>query len=244
MRERLLREKKLTLDMCVQLCRAAELSRENIKVISGPMVEEVHALQVAESQRQSSNIVDSKFCGKTHEKSKQKCRAYEMPTGGQWTMGQIQAEYADVFTGDGCLEGEYTIEVDNTVKPVQLPKRRVPVTMMKPLKDELQDLQRRGIITPVECRDWISGMVVIQKQNGKVRVCIDPRPLNNALKRSHFPLPTIEDILPDLSKAKVFTVCDVKSGFWHVKLEEESSYLTTFSTPQIAEDANGDKSGS
>lgn len=74
-------------------------------------------------------------------------------------------------------------------------------------------------------------MVVIQKQNGKPRVCIDPNPLNRALKHSHFPLPTIEDILPDLSKAKVFAVCDVKSGFWHVQLDEESSYLTTFATP-------------
>ena len=131
-------------------------------------------------------------------------------TRGQWTMDQIKAEYADVFSGDGCLEGEYQLEIDSSVKPVQLPKRRVPVAMMKPLKAELQDLQRRGIITPVECStDWINGMVVVQKQNGKLRICIDPRPLNKALKRSHFPLQTIEDILPDLSKAKVFTVCDV-----------------------------------
>ena len=150
----------------------------------------------------------------------------------QWTIDQIKAEYADVFMGDGCLEGEYSLEIDDTVKPVQLPKRRVPVAMMKPLKAELQDLQRRGIIAPVECStDWINGMVVVKKQTGELRVCIDPRPLNKALKRSHFPLQTIEDILPDLSKAKVFTVCDVKSGFWHVKLDEESSYLTTFATP-------------
>ena len=45
MRERLLREKTLTLDTCIQLCRASELSRENVKTISGPKVEEVHAIQ-------------------------------------------------------------------------------------------------------------------------------------------------------------------------------------------------------
>lgn len=85
-------------------------------------------------------------------------------------MGQIKAEYADVFTGDGCLEGEYKMEIDETVK---LPKRRFPVAMMKPLKDKLQDLQRRKIIAPVECStDWISGMVVVQKQNRKPRVLI------------------------------------------------------------------------
>ncbi|XP_034092513.1 uncharacterized protein K02A2.6-like [Gymnodraco acuticeps] len=146
-------------------------------------------------------------------------------------MQQIQKEYSDVFTGDGCLEGEYKIEIDERVEPVKLPKRRVPVAMMTPLKLELQDLQRREIITPVEkSTDWISSLVTVQKPNGKPRICIDPRPLNKALKRSHFPLPTIDDILPDLSRAKVFTVCDVKHGFWHVKLEE-SSYLTTFATP-------------
>lgn len=104
--------------------------------------------------------------------------------------------------------------------------------MMNSLKVELQDLQRREIIAPVErATDWISSLVTVQKPNGKPRICIDPRPLNKALKRSHFPIPTIDDILPDLYRAKVFTVCDVKHGFWHVKLEEESSYLTTFATP-------------
>ena len=45
------------------------------------------------------------------------------------------------------------------------------------------------------------------------------------------PIPTIEDILPDLTEAKVFTVVDAKNGFWHVELDEESSYMTTFGTP-------------
>lgn len=74
-------------------------------------------------------------------------------------------------------------------------------------------------------------MVSVTKPNGKPRICIDPKPLNRALRRSHFPLPTIEDIRPELSRAKVFTVCEVKHGFWHIRLDEESSYLTTFANP-------------
>lgn len=62
-------------------------------------------------------------------------------------------------------------------------------------------------------------------------MCIDPKPLNKALKRSHYPLLTIEDVLPHLNRAHVFSVCDVKNGCWHGELEEESSYLATFSTP-------------
>ncbi|XP_038138952.1 uncharacterized protein K02A2.6-like [Cyprinodon tularosa] len=148
------------------------------------------------------------------------------------TMDKIKEEFGDVFTGDGCMEGEYKIEIDDRVPPVKLPKRRVPVAMMTPLQEELKDLERRQIIAPVErSTDWISSMVAVRKPNGKMRICIDPKPLNRALKRSHYPLPTIDDILPEMSKAKVFTVCDVKQGFWHVKLEEQSSYLTTFATP-------------
>ena len=44
-------------------------------------------------------------------------------------------------------------------------------------------------------------------------------------------MPTIEEILPHLSNAKVFSILDAKDGFWQVKLDEESNYLTTFWTP-------------
>lgn len=54
----------------------------------------------------------------------------EKPATSQWSLQQIKTEYADVFTGDGCLEGEY--KIGNTVKPVQLAKRRVPLATMKP----------------------------------------------------------------------------------------------------------------
>lgn len=149
-----------------------------------------------------------------------------------WSMDNIKKDYADVFQGDGCLEGAYKIEADPKVTPVKLQKRRVPVAMMAPLKTELSDLQQRRIITPVDCStEWISSLVIVRKPSGNLRICIDPRPLNRALKRCHFPSPTIDDILPDLSRAKVFSVCDIKNGFWHVTLDEESSYMTTFATP-------------
>ncbi|RXN17139.1 Transposon Ty3-G Gag-Pol poly [Labeo rohita] len=149
-----------------------------------------------------------------------------------WDKSDMHKEYADVFEGDGCLEGEYNLEVDPAVKLVRLPKQRVPVALMKHLKDELGSPVERGIIAQVEkSTDWISSMVVVKKPSGKLRICIDPRPLNKALRRQHFPLPTIDDVLPDLTKARVFTVCDVKDGFWHIRLLEESSYLTTFATP-------------
>ena len=74
-------------------------------------------------------------------------------------------------------------------------------------------------------------MLAVQKKNGKIRICLDPKDLNKAVLRENYPMPTIEDIATRLHGAKVFTAPDAKNGFWHVKLYEESSYLTTFHTP-------------
>ena len=64
-----------------------------------------------------------------------------------------------------------------------------------------------------------------------IRLCLDPKELNAAIQREHDTLPTIEDVATRLHGAKVFTVLDVRSGFWHITLDDSSSLLTTFHTP-------------
>lgn len=73
--------------------------------------------------------------------------------------------------------------------------------------------------TPHEHTAWISDIVTIMKP-GKLWVCIDPRDLNKAIKRPKYQMPTLEEILPTLAKAKMFTVLDPKDGFHQVKLED------------------------
>ena len=101
------------------------------------------------------------------------------------------------------------------------------------LEEKLSRLEDLGVLMKVsEPTDWVSSLVVLEKKNSqKRRLCINPKPLNRALKRSIYPLPTMEDILPQLSKAKIFSVCDLRNGFWHCELDRESSMLTTFATP-------------
>ena len=102
-----------------------------------------------------------------------------------------------------CLEGNYKIEIDHKVEPVKLPKRSVPVTMMKPLKEGRAAFRTGGLLHRWrKDPDWISSLVIVKKPNGKLRICIDPIPLNKALKRSHFPLPTIDAFLLGFFKRK------------------------------------------
>ena len=142
----------------------------------------------------------------------------------------ITEKYATVFSdGIGELEGEYRL--DDAVDPIQHALRRVPVALRDRLKATLDDLIRDDIIEAVEKpTEWISSMVVITKKDSKLRICLDPKDLNRAIRRENYQLPTIEDIATRLHGAKVFTVLDFRHGVWHVRLDDRSSYLTTFHT--------------
>ena len=65
----------------------------------------------------------------------------------------------------------------------------------------------------------------------KIHIYLDPRDLNVAIKREHFPMSTIEEIATRLNGAKLFSIFDASNSFWQVALEEESSLLKTFNTP-------------
>lgn len=150
------------------------------------------------------------------------------------TKEEFLAVYADLFDGGlGRLPGKVHLEVEQNVAPVKLPLRKVPLALREDLQQELLRLQQLGVIAREDGpTDWVSSLVVARKASGKLRVCVDPKPLNKALKRCHYPLPVLEDFLHKLPNAKVFSICDISSGFWHVVLDEESSRLTTFATPQ------------
>ena len=121
-----------------------------------------------------------------------------------------------MFEGDlGTLEGLAHHDVNPSVPPNIAPSRRVPFAI-KPTKIELERL---------------TDISDIRQESGDLRLCLDPQQLNRARKRKRYPLPVIDDVLPNLSRAKVFTKIDARNGYWHVQLEDESSKLTTFDTP-------------
>ena len=146
---------------------------------------------------------------------------------------QLIEQHPNVFgQGVGKLEGDYCIRLNKDATPTQHSPRRIPVALRDRLKETLDSLVAQNIIMPVtQPTHWINSIVVVPKKDGTLRICLDPKDLNHAIQREHYQLPTIEDIATRLHGAKVFTILDVRSGFWHVTLDEQSSLLTTFHTP-------------
>ena len=149
------------------------------------------------------------------------------------TTESIMQEYADVFDNKtlGCLPVQHTINLKEDAKPVIHAPRKIPVAIPSKVKEELDRMQHLGVIEPVEePTDWVSSMVTITKPN-KTRICLDPRDLNNSIKREHYPLPTIEEIVSGLPQATVFSTLDATCGYWQIPVDEKSSKLLTFNTP-------------
>ena len=139
--------------------------------------------------------------------------------------------YPELHKATGCLPGIYSLKVDPTVEPVVHAPRRQPHALRKRIVDKLKEMEKDGhIIKVTEPTDWVNSMVVVVKPD-KIRICLDPRDLNKAVKREHYPSPTVEDIVSSIPDAKVFSVGDAKSGFLQNELDYESSLLTTFNTP-------------
>ena len=122
-------------------------------------------------------------------------------------------DYADVFHGLGYVEGvTHHIKLDEHAKPVVHPPCRVPATLRLRVKDELDRMETLGVAERVhEPSNWVNSMVTVIKPNGKLRIFIDPRDLNKAIKRENFLTETVEEVVARMPNAKVFSVQDVMS---------------------------------
>ena len=146
----------------------------------------------------------------------------------------LTALYPECFNGIGKFQGQYHITIDPSVPPVIHAQRRVPLSLRENIKTELNDMESKGIITKVkegEPTAWVNSLVYRRKSNGQLRICLDPKDLNKAIRREHHVIPTLEEILPKLTGARYFSIVDAKCGYWNVQLDEQSSFLTTFNSP-------------
>lgn len=142
-------------------------------------------------------------------------------------------KFPKLFNGLGCLEGEYELKMKSEAKLCHVTApRRIPLPLMSKVKEELDRMRNIGVIEPVEVpTEWCSPIVVVPKNNGKVRICGDFVQLNKGVLREVHPMPTTEQTLAKLPGAKVVSKLDANSGFWQRKLTKKSKLLTTFITP-------------
>ena len=149
------------------------------------------------------------------------------------TLDNVVEKFPRLFEGLGKLKDNYSIKLQNNCQAYALTTpRRVAIPLLPKVEAELQRMLQLGVIEQVnQPTEWCSGMVVVPKPNGSVRICVDLTNLNKNVQRERHILPSVEQTLAQIGGAKVFSKLDANSGFWQVELSHDSSLLTTFITP-------------
>ena len=126
-------------------------------------------------------------------------------------------KYAEVFKeGLGQLEGhEAKICVDREAQPKFCKARPIPYAMRSKVEEELAQLQRQGIITPVQFADWAAPIIPVLKADKKtVRICGDFKmTVNQASRLDKYPIPKTEDLFAKMSGGTKFTKLDLSQAY-------------------------------
>ncbi|PFX14400.1 Uncharacterized protein K02A2.6 [Stylophora pistillata] len=150
------------------------------------------------------------------------------------TPSGLIAEYDDLFHGLGKLKNyQIKLHIDEEVTPIAQPHRRVPFHVRKQLEGHLERDEELGVIEHIKGhKPWVSPIVVASKPKspGKVRVCVDMRQANKAVKRERHVTPTVKEMIGDLNGARVLSNLDLNQGYNQLEQAPESRYNTIFST--------------
>ncbi|GFO27254.1 Pol polyprotein [Plakobranchus ocellatus] len=145
----------------------------------------------------------------------------------------LTSTYADVFSdGIGTIKGiQGTLVLKNDFRPKFCKSRPIPYALKKKVEQELDNLERQGIISSVKSSDWATPIVPVLKANGDVRLCGDYKTtVNPNLYAEKYTLSRMEDMLAQLEQGEKFSKIDLRQAYLQLPLDEASKSITTINT--------------
>ena len=129
----------------------------------------------------------------------------------------------------GCTDAtEHVIELlPKQDEPFKERFRRIALQEVEEVRQHIQEMLDGGAIWPSQS-PWCNAVVLVWKKDGTLRFCIDFRRLNTHTKKDSYPIPKCLETMESLVGACYFSTMDLKSGFWQVKLSEDSCQYTAF----------------
>src|SRR6266487_3209359 len=124
--------------------------------------------------------------------------------------------------------GEHVI-ITEDVYPIKRNAYRTAPKENEFIKSEIEEMLQQDLIQH-STSPWSFPVVIVKKKNGKLRFCVNYKPLNDVTKKDNYPLPRIDEILDSLNGAQWFTTLDLASGYWQIKVREEDREKTAFIT--------------
>ncbi|XP_072093102.1 transposon Tf2-1 polyprotein isoform X3 [Arachis hypogaea] len=146
----------------------------------------------------------------------------------------VVCEFPDVFPDDinefpPNREVEFAIELVPGSGPISITPYRMSPLEMAELKAQLEDLLGKHFIRP-SVSPWGAPVLLVKKNDGSMRLCVDYRQLNKITVKNKYPLPRIDDLMDQLQGAGVFSKIDLRSGYHQIRVRDEDIPKTAFRT--------------
>lgn len=148
-------------------------------------------------------------------------------------LKEILDKHKAVFGSEiGKLKGiTATLTLEDNAQSKFCKARLVPYSLKPKVEEELQRLEKEGIIKPVTHSKWASPVVAVVKKNGQVRLCGDYKvTINPVMKVDQYPLPRIQDIFASLAGGKKFSKIDLTQAYNQMEVDEATRELMTINT--------------
>ncbi|XP_040355390.1 uncharacterized protein K02A2.6-like [Ixodes scapularis] len=145
----------------------------------------------------------------------------------------LRNKFPTVFSNQSSVTNNYQAKIvlKQDCTPVFCKARRVPYALRDKVGEELDRLEKSGVLRRVSHSEWATPVVVIHKKDGSLRLCGDYKvTINPVLKTDHYPLPRPEDLYTAIAGGKVFCVLDLSAAYQQVPLAAESKPLLTINT--------------
>ena len=124
---------------------------------------------------------------------------------------------------------ELSLRLVEGTKPIALAPYKIPHSKEEKLNEEIDKLIAQGSVRP-SVSPWSFPVVLVNKPDGSIRLCVDYRKLNQVTVGDSYPLPIIDDLIMELGDAKIFSQLDLVQAYHQVPLAEDSRQLTAFRT--------------
>ena len=155
----------------------------------------------------------------------------------QQSLYELLHRYEELFKGTlgEWPDDEVSIELKPDATPYHCGKPiRIPHIHLETLKKEIDRLLEIGVLEVVEGSNagpWCAPSFIIPKKDGRVRFITDYRELNKHIRRKPWPMPHIMDMIQDIGSFTYVTALDLSMGYYHFRLDDKSSEMSTFVLP-------------
>lgn len=148
-------------------------------------------------------------------------------------MDRLLNKHSQLFKDElGLIKGTTAkLSIDTNVQPCFCNFHSIPFSLRSRVEQELEHLQRSGVIEPVQFSDWAAPIVPVVKPNGSVRICDDFKlTVNKVAKLDTYPLPKIDDWFLQLAGGKHFSKLDLAHAYLQIALDEEFKQYVVINT--------------